>query len=749
MAIGTVAYMSPEQARGEPLDNRTDLFSFGAVLYEMATGQRPFQGNTSAAIFGAVLHQAPEPPLRLNPELPPKLGEIIDRALEKDREVRYQHASDMRAELKRLKRDTDSGRSSVGATVPLTPSPSPQGRGEPKSLEVLPSPSGRGWSRGAGPGEGGRHWPLALTGLVALIAVAGLVWFATHRPPPARPEPKPRRLTANPAGNPATDARISPDGKYLAYADQAGIHLQLIDTGENRTIPQPQGPGHELTGWSPVDWFPDGTKLLAQVTSLDAEHSSVWLISMLGGVPREIREGALAWSVSPNGSLIAFTPRFSSDIWLMGVNGEDPRKIVAADEGGYLTGVVWSADSRRIAYERLRIVPEGWQCDIESRDLKGGQPTVVLSDPRLVSGGGFWWLTDGRLVYSLEEASPSDMNLWEIKVDATTGQPADKPKRITNWPDFSLAGPNATADGKRLVVSRVSEQADVYVGDLEKGGTRLKAPPRRLTLDERNDLPMAWTPDSKDILFWSDRRGNFDIYRQALDEDSAEPFVATPQVELGPQLSADGAWIVYASFAKPEDLFTSSPSQLRRVPVSGGPSELALTAHGWFAHSCARAPATLCLVGERTEDKKQLVFTAFDPVKGRGREVARVAIDPRPWYWWELSPDGSQIAMLFPQGENRVRLIPIESGTPRDVLVKGWWGFDEGPHWSPDGKGFYIGCSVPGRTTHLFVDLNGHASPVWEQKGSLQTWAVPSPDGRHLAMLGWTINANAWMIENF
>jgi Tol biopolymer transport system component len=270
-----------------------------------------------------------------------------------------------------------------------------------------------------------------------------------------------------------------------------------------------------------------------------------------------------------------------------------------------------------------------------------------------------------------------------------------------------------------------------------------------LTLDERNDAPFGWMPDNKTVLFISDRSGSFNLYKQALEQDAAEHFVALHQTDLRPTLSPDSKWILYVRFAKLDDFGTSTLSPLMRVPISGGPAQPVLTAHGWNLHNCARAPASLCLVGERTEDQKQLVFTAFDPVKGRGREVARIETKPGPGYPWDLSPDGSKIVMSFPAGENRIRLLPVAGGEPHDLVVREWSRFISGADWAADGRGFYVSSRSPARATLLYIDLNGHARAMWEQKGSFTTWARPSPDGRHLAILGDTVDSNVWMIENF
>jgi len=210
--------MSPEQARGEELDARTDLFSFGAVLYEMATGRQAFYGATTALIHDAILNRTPDPAASGNPNLPAKLEEIIGKALEKDRDLRYHSAGDLRADLKRLKRDTDSGR--VGAGL------------APPSLAGAPAPT-------RAPQGMPLRWPLWLAGSLAVIAAGvAVAWLLLHRrPPQPPPELTQTRLTFNSIENPVGEvAAISPDGRYLAYSDSAGIHFKLMSTGDERLI---------------------------------------------------------------------------------------------------------------------------------------------------------------------------------------------------------------------------------------------------------------------------------------------------------------------------------------------------------------------------------------------------------------------------------------------------------------------------------------------------------------------------------
>jgi serine/threonine protein kinase/DNA-binding winged helix-turn-helix (wHTH) protein len=236
MAMGTVAYMSPEQARGEKLDARTDVFSFGVVLYEMATGRQPFAGGSGAETLTAILRDRPVPPLELNPQLPSKLEEIINKALEKDRERRYQRAGDIEADLKRLKRNTDSSRSAVGAG--LVPALSPSG--SPPRVSSGAGPTARGHPQGA---PLPRRWLLVLAVPLTLIAISGLVWFLMHRAPSPSPsaELTQKRLTFNSSENVVQSSAISPDGKYLAYSDRAAIHVKLLSTGEERLISRPAG----------------------------------------------------------------------------------------------------------------------------------------------------------------------------------------------------------------------------------------------------------------------------------------------------------------------------------------------------------------------------------------------------------------------------------------------------------------------------------------------------------------------------
>src|SRR5271157_4774520 len=284
--LGTVAYMSPEQARGEKMDTRTDLFSFGAVLYEMATGRVAFAGLTTATIHDAILNRAPAPIASLNPQLPGELDRIVTKALEKDRDLRCQTAAEMRADLKRLKRDSDSERS-VAAGLP---------RHDP-SGGVKPPLQGDSSDSQIIAGLVTRHKAAAIGSVVMVAMLIALAWFLLrHAPKSGEPSVGPsaqltqKRLTFNSSENAVWSDAISPDGKYLAYSDPAGIHVKLLSTGEERIIPRPPGVPTSAF-WNVDSWFPDGTRLLADADE-PGGRESMWTDSMLGQSPREFRESA-------------------------------------------------------------------------------------------------------------------------------------------------------------------------------------------------------------------------------------------------------------------------------------------------------------------------------------------------------------------------------------------------------------------------------------------------------------------------
>jgi serine/threonine protein kinase/Tol biopolymer transport system component len=674
----TPKYASPEQASGEPVGSASDIYSLGAVLHTMLTGAPPDDAS-------------PQPAAGLKGDL----ELVIRTALRQEPEERYASVAQFAADLR-----------SVLESKPI----------QARKGDVIYR--ARKLVRR-------RALPIALSGAAAVagLSAGAVVWSRSRVVPGVNLIAE--RLTANTTEVPIHAAAISPDGKWIAYSDDLGIHLRDTASGVTRLLPQTRG--HVF-----VRWMPGGASLRTTVQDGSTVKTTVVYPA---GRPPEPAPALDSWVVSPDGKRRAMAPEGEQRLVVQDPAGSDSREIWRAAENHTLSDFVWSPDA-----EEMAVVSAGsGGSTLEVIDVVRGRKTVLIPETRKLEIGGTVWAGHDRIVVSDLEpvgANGYNSNLWEIRLDARREPAAGGLRKMTAWTDFPIQPGSLTAAGRRLVFVRSFAQRDVYVAGIDAARSHLE-PPRRLTLELGDDYPTAWTRDSKSVILTSDRSGVMRIFRQTLDQETADPLSDLPGSQILPRMAPDGNSVLFCSMVP-----KVGACRLMRAPLAGGKAQMVDTIAKIGDFRCSAAGA--CSVAQRLGQNRGYVVFEMDLRKGKGREIYRDTDgssgtpDISPDGKWLATVSGAKIIVRSFSTGAVVREIPVREATNLTSL-----------DYAPDGKGFYTGEILPTEARQLYVDLSGATTLLWRQPGGSTIWSVPSPDGRNLAMLMYTTEANVYMVDGF
>jgi eukaryotic-like serine/threonine-protein kinase len=689
VAMGTIAYMSPEQALGQDPDARTDLFSLGAVLYEMATGRLAFPGTTAAAILDAVLHKNPTAPVRLNPDLPARVEEIINKALEKDREVRYQHASDIRADLKRLKRDTDSGRSAVTTTVSQRIEPPP-----PIARPI--------WKK----------WALALAASGLVMSLVLLYWLA--RPLPSSKVLKYTQLTNDGRIKliSFSPSRIVTDGTRLYFDELIGgaAALAQVSTsgGETALVPTPFP---DVVLW---DIAPDHSQLLVSSASGGLRmESSLWILPLPAGTPRRLGDivGREA-SWSPDQQRIVYAR--GTDLYVAKTDGTDARKL--ATVSGVLWWPRWSPNGKVV---RFTVVDRTGTSSIWEVGADGNNLHRLLegwSKPATECCGN--WTADGNY-YIFQSRRNAMASIWGFRERAgILGKRAGDPVVLTAGP-INYLSPVPSLDGKKLFVIGHQPRGELTRYDMK---TDQFAP----YLSGISALGLSFSNDGKWAAYVTFPEGT--LWRMRMDGSERLQLTFSPLLAYQPYWSPDGNSIAFMGWAPGKSM------QIYVVPAEGGiprmvsPEDRNHADPSWspngFSLAFGAAPVW-------EPDNAGGIFI----LDLKTNQLSKIAGSERMFapHW---SPDGRYIDAQTSDVLKQT-LFDLKTRKWQDLTSVGPVGY---PNWSRDGKYVYYDAGSGDQAGFYRVRISDHkVERIINLKdirrtGFLGPWAGLTPDDSPLVL---------------
>ena len=651
--LGTVAYMSPEQAQGARVDARSDIFSFGSVLYEMLAGRPAFQGGTKMSILSAVLHEEPKPLSEIARGIPRELEVLIGLCLRKDLTRRLQHMDDLKLVLENLKEQFDTG--SLG-TAPAGP-----------------------------PFRRASWWWAALAGLATLVAALCVWWLV--KPGASIEDATLTRLTWD--SGLTEDPALSPDGRFVAYAsDRYGagnldVWVQQLSGGEPIRLTS-----NEADDVTP-SFSPDGARITFRSYR---DGGGVYLISALGGQERLIARSGLNPSYSPDGGQIVYwvgepanlAP--SARVYIVPVAGGKPVEF----QPGFADAryPMWTPDGKHILFEGRRAAGEEndwWVAPVETAGSSGEQPSKTGAFEAIRREGlsvhmGPGGLRNGRILFSANAANTR--NIYQVPISARNWKVTDRPQRLTFG--SGIEGEPVPGPGGGLVLVNWNFSNNVWLLPLHEQSKTIPEI-RRVTEGMAFHGVPSSTGDGQRIVFTSGRLGNRDVWLKDLRTGREMALTVTPSDEVSPVISARGSKVAYSlSGAAPQpiyviDLTSLSGSTLPEKVCDDCGEPVAWSADGSRLLYVYGRPRSVGLFNIASGQKNSLLHHS------------RYSLEQA-----QFSPDGAWISVAAYTEPNRTRVfvIPFRGGAPvaedQWIAVTDGQSWDDRPRWAADGKRIYF-----------------------------------------------------------